>query len=178
MKLSRLGCGVAAALAVGVVASAAEAHRPPPGYALEHREERSGHIIEVMVVPKEPVAGEKAEIILNLREEDSGLPYQGYVTFLVAPPAGEPGPLAIPMEFGPGQFESANIFREPGVHQLSVVFDAQGAEQRVGPIAVTVRPPSRVAGGVAITLALMTAVTYGAALRHSRRPRPPGADDG
>jgi hypothetical protein len=58
------------------------------------------------------------------------------------------------------------------------VFDAQGAEQRVGPIAVTVRPPSHVAGGVAITLALMTAVTYGAAFRHSRRRGTPGARDG
>ncbi len=178
MRLSRLRCGVAATLAVGVVASAAEAHRPPPGYALEHREERSGHVVELMVVPKEPVAGEKAEIIVNLSEEGSGLPYQGYVTILAAPPGGEPEPLTIPVEFGPGQFESAHVFRELGVHHLAVVFDAQGAEQRVGPIAVTVRPPSRVASGVAITLALMTAVTYGAAFRRSRRRQTPGAGDG
>ncbi len=178
MMLPKGQCVLVSALAVVVGASAAEAHRPPPGYALEHTAEQAGHVVEVLVVPKEPRAGERGEVIVTIREQDTGLPYRGYVTFLVAPPAGEAGPLVIPLEFGPGQFESQHVFREPGVHSLSIVFDAEGAEQRVGPIPVAVRPASRVAGGIAITLALLTAVTYAAAFRQSRRRAPTGSGRG
>jgi hypothetical protein len=177
MRRARAGCA-AAAIVICMTVSSAEAHRPPPGYALEQRATVAGHVVEVMVVPKEPRAGEKAEVILNVREEDTGLPYQGYVTFRVTSPGGEAGPPAIPMEFGPGQFESVHVFRGPGVHQLFVAFDAQGSEHRVGPTSVTVRPPNRAAGGVALALACVTAVTYAAAFRHSRRRAAPGAPDG
>lgn len=167
----RIGLVTAMALFAGI--PAAEAHRPPPGYALEHRAESAGHLVEVLVVPKQPRAGERGEVIATIREQESGLPYRGYVTFLVAPSAGEAGPLVIPLEFGPGQFESTHVFREPGVHALTIVFDAEGAEQRVGPIPVAVRAASRVAGGIALTLAVVTAGTYAAAFRHSRRRAPP-----
>lgn len=178
MKRSRGTAGLLAAAAVLVGAPGAEAHRPPPGHALEYRAERAGHIVEVMVVPKAPRAGERAEVIVAIRDESGGAPYRGYLTFLVAPPAGEVGPLVIPLEFGPGQFESVHVFRESGVHGLSIVFDAEGTEQRVGPIPVSVRLASRAAGGIALALALVTAVTYGAAFRRSRRRAPAGGRDG
>jgi hypothetical protein len=167
---------VAALLLAG--ASAAEAHLPPPEHALEHTAQAAGHVVEVMVVPKQPRAGDRAEIIVAIREQETGLPFRGYLTFLVAPPAGEAGPLVIPLEFGPGQFESTHIFREPGVHSLSVVFHAEATEHRLGPIPIHVRPPSRVAGGIALGLGLVTAVTYAAAFRRSRRGPPPGGGRG
>ena len=172
--LGRVWCGVAAAMALFAWAPAAEGHRPPPGSALELAAERGGHVVEVLVVPKEPRAGERGEVIVTIREQDTGVPYRGYVTFLVAPPEGGAGPPAIPLEFGPGQFESAHVFRAPGVYALSIVFDAEGREQQVGPIHVTVRPASRVAGGIALALALVTCVTYAGAFRHSRRRAPLG----
>jgi hypothetical protein len=178
MKRVRGAFGPSAATFLLAWASAVEAHRPPPGHALEHTAQAAGHVVEVMVVPKEPRAGERAEIILAIREQATGLPFKGYLTFLVAPLAGEAGPLVIPLEFSPGQFESAHVFREPGVHGLSVVFDAEAAEHRVGPIPVRVRPASRVAGGVALGLGVLTAVTYAAAFRRSRREPPPGGGRG
>ncbi len=162
---------VVTAVALLAVVSVAEAHRPPPGYALEHRDRRGGHEVEVMVVPKAPRAGERVEVIVAISEESTGLPYRGYVAFLVAEPGGEAEPQGIPREFRLGEFESAHVFREPGVHSVWVVFRAGAREQRVGPIPVTVlpRPPSRAAGGVALTLALVTTVTYVAAFLRSRR---------
>lgn len=178
MRPDKKRWGVMAALALLAVASAAEAHRPPPGYALEHRDRRAGHAVEVMVTPRMPRAGAGAEVIVAIREEASGLPYRGYVAFLVAKPGVEAEPLGIPLQFGPGEFESAHVFREPGIHSVVVVFHAGGGEQRVGPIAVEVRPPSRVGEGVALALALVTAVTYVAAFLRSRRRGLPGSRHG
>jgi len=166
--------GSPAAAAVLAAACVVEAHRPPPGRALEYKAEHAGHVVEVMVVPRVPRAGERAEVIAVLRNAASGQPYRGYVTFLVAPPGGEASPLFIPFEFEPGQFESAHVFREPGVHDLSIVFDVDGAAQRIERIPVTVQPASGVAGGIVLALALVTAATYAAAFRHSRRRGPPG----
>lgn len=162
---------VAAALLTG--GPAAEAHRPPRGHALEHTAEQAGHFLEVMVVPKAPRSGGSAELIVGIREQQTGRAYRGYVTFLVAPPGGEAEPLGIPLEFEPGYFESVHVFRQPGVHRLTVVFDVGGNEQRVGPVLVAVRIPSRLALGVALGLAALTAVTYAAAFRQSRRRTPP-----
>ena len=89
-------------------------------------------------------------MIVTIRERDTGQAYRGYVTFLVVPPAGEPGPPVIPLELGPGQFESAHVFRGPGVHALSIVFDAEGAERHVGPIPVSVRAVGRTAASIAL----------------------------
>ena len=166
---------VLAGAAVLSAAGGAEAHRPPPGRALEYRTEHAGHVVEVMVVPRAPRAGEPVEVIAVIRDAAGGQPYRGYVTFLVAAPGGEAVPLAIPLEFEPGHFESAHVFREPGVHGLAVVFDVAGAEQRVERIPVTVEPPSRVAGGIALALGLVTAATYAAAFRRSRRRGSSGA---
>ena len=166
-------CVVIAAVALCARAAAAEAHRPPPGFALEHRAEVAGHVVEVMVVPKEPRAGERGEVIVTIRERDTGQAYRGYVTFLVAPPAGEPGPPVIPLEFGPGQFESAHVFRGPGVHALSIVFDAEGAERRVGPIPVSVRAVGRTAASIALALALAMSLACALVFRRIRRRAPP-----
>lgn len=176
--LAKGGSAVLTAAALLAGASVAEGHRPPPGYALEHRAERAGHAVEVMVVPKEPRAGEPAEVIVAIWEGGRSVPYRGYVTFLVAPPGGEAAPLGVPLEFEPGHFEAAHVFRPPGVHNLSVVFDVGGSEQRVGPIPVTVRPPSRVAAAVILGLAALTAVTYGAAFRRVRGRAAPGVRHG
>jgi len=172
-RIVAVAAAVLAATAVLAPARVADAHRPPPGRALEYRTELAGHVVQLMVVPRTPRAGERAEVIAVLRHAASGQPYRGYLTFLVAPPGGEASPLVIPLEFEPGQFESAHVFREPGVHSLSLVFDVEGAPQRIERIPVTVQPASRVAGGVVLALALVTAATYAAAFRHSRRRGPP-----
>lgn len=170
--MDRRRLSILAAMALLAEAPPVEAHRPPAGYALEVRAERAGHVVQVMVVPRTPRAGEPVEVIVAIREEPSGRPFGGYVAFLVAPPGGEAEPLGIPLEFGPGEFESSHVFREAGVHSLSVVFHAEGAEQRVGPIPVSVAPPSRIAEGVALTLAAVTAATYLVAFVRSRRRGP------
>ncbi len=169
IRLSSGRCGIAAALAALVAASVADAHTPLPGSALEHTTEVAGHVVEVLVVPKQPLVGEQAEVILTIWQRDTGKPYRGHVTFRVTPPTGEPGPPAVPPRFGPGRFESAHAFLEPGLHGLSVALDVEGAERLTGPITVMVRSPSRAPAGVALILALVTASTYAAAFRYSRR---------
>src|SRR3990170_1721879 len=82
MRLPNGSVGLLAAAAVLAGAPGVEAHRPPPGHALEYRGERAGHIVEVMVVPKAPRAGERAEVIVAIRDESGGAPYRGYLTFL------------------------------------------------------------------------------------------------
>lgn len=169
-------CGIAAALAALAAASVADAHTPPSGSALEHTTEVAGHVIEVLVVPKQPLVGEQAEVILTIWQRDTGKPYRGHVTFRVAPPTGEPGPPTVPPRFGPGRFESPHVFLEPGLHGLSVALAVEGAERRTRPMAVTVLSPSRAPAGVALILALVTAGTYAAAFRHSRRRSVAGED--
>lgn len=157
---------------------AAEPHLPPPGRALEFRAERAGHLTDIRVVPRAPRAGERAEIVVAIREGETGRPYRGYLTLLVAPPAGEAGPLTIPREFAPGQFETDHRFEEAGVHTLSVVIQVEGTEERLGPFRIPVGPPSRLGEGIAIGLAVLTVGTYAAAFRHARRRAPPGGGDG
>src|SRR3990172_9327535 len=59
-RIVAAAAAVLAATAVLAPARVADAHRPPPGRALEYRTELAGHGGEVMVGPRTPRAGPRA----------------------------------------------------------------------------------------------------------------------